>query len=134
VSAMALERIKDAALPQTVSNVVAGLADLFQKEMRLARAELSEKIATKLQAGIWMSVGGVLGLIAGLLVVQAVVFGIASYGIALHWSCLIVAGVLAVIAVMSFFKGRSDAKEELAPTRTINQLKQDIATAKEQLS
>ena len=26
------------------------------KEMRLARAELSEKIATKLQAGIWMSV------------------------------------------------------------------------------
>ena len=131
---MTLERIKDAALPHTVSNVVAGLADLFQKEMRLARAELSEKIATKLQAGIWMSVGGVLGLIAGLLVVQAVIFGIASYGIALHWSCLIVAGVLAAIAVMSFFKGRSDAKEELAPTRTINQLKQDIATAKEQLS
>jgi len=131
---MALERIKDAALLQTVSNVVAGLADLFQKEMRLARAELSEKIATKLQAGIWMSVGGILGLISGLLVVQAVVFGIASYGIALHWSCLIVAGVLAAIAVMSFFKGRSDAKEELAPTRTINQLKQDIATAKEQLS
>ena len=131
---MALERIKDAALPQTVSNVVAGLADLFQKEMRLARAELSEKIATKLQAGIWMSVGGVLGLVAGLLVVQAVVFGITSYGIALHWSCLIVAGVLAAIAVMSFFKGRSDAKGELAPTRTINQLKQDIATAKEQLS
>ena len=131
---MALERIKDAALPQTVSNVVAGLADLFQKEMRLARAELSEKIATKLQAGIWMSVGAILALIAGLLVAQAVVFGIASYGIALHWSCLIVAGVLAAIAVMSFFKGRSDAKEELAPTRTINQVKQDIATAKEQLS
>ena len=102
--------------------------------MRLARAELSEKIATKLQAGIWISVAGVLALIAGLLIVQAVVFGIASYGIALHWSCLIVAGVLAAIAVMSFFKGRSDAKEELAPTRTINQVKQDIATAKEQLS
>jgi uncharacterized membrane protein YqjE len=134
VSVMALERIKDAALPQTVSNVITGLADLVQKEMRLARAELSEKIATKLQAGIWMAVGGVLGLIAGLLVVQAVIFGIASYGIALHWSCLIVAGVLAAVAVMSFFKGRSDAKEELAPTRTINQLKQDIATAKEQLS
>jgi hypothetical protein len=66
--------------------------------------------------------------------VQAVVFGITSYGIALHWSCLIVAGVLAAIAVLSFLKGRSDAKEELAPTRTINQVKQDIATAKEQLS
>jgi hypothetical protein len=131
---MALERVKHAALPHTVANVVADLADLFQKEMRLARAELSDKITTKLQAGAWMSAAGVLALIAGLLVVQAVVVVIASYGIALHWSCLIVAGVLAAIAVMSFFKGRSGAKEELAPTRTINQVKQDIATAKEQLS
>ena len=130
---MALERIKDAALPHTVSNVVADLADLFQKEMRLARAELSDKITTKLQAGVWMSAAGVLALIAGLLVVQAVVVFIATYGIALHWSCLIVAGVLAAIAVLSFFKGRSDAQEELAPTRTIKQVKQDIATAKEQL-
>ena len=92
---MALDRIKDAALPQAVSDVVGDLADLFQKEMRLARAELSAKIATKLRAGVWMSAAGVLGLIAGLLVVQAAVFAIASYGIALHWSCLIVAGVVA---------------------------------------
>jgi len=134
VSAVAFERIKDAALPQTISILVADLADLFQKEMRLAHAELSDKISTKLQAGVWMSAAGVLALVAGLLVVQAVVVGIATYGIALHWSCLIVAGVLAAIAVVSFLKGRSDAKEELAPTRTINQVKQDIATAKEQLS
>ena len=131
---MVLDRIKDAALPRGLSNVVGDLADLFQIEMRLARAELSEKIATKLQAGIWISVAGVLALIAGLLIVQAIVLGIASYGIALHWSCLIVAGVLAAIALMSFFKGRSGAKEELAPTRTINQVKKDIATAKEQMS
>jgi hypothetical protein len=131
---MALERIRDAALPHTVSNVVADLADLFQKEIRLARAEISDKITAKLQAGVWMSAAGVLALIAGLLVVQAVVVGIASYGIALHWSCLIVAGVLAAFAVMLFFKGRFDAKGELAPTRAINQVKQDIATAKEQLS
>jgi uncharacterized membrane protein YqjE len=131
---MVLDRIKDAALPRGLSNVVGDLADLFQIEMRLARAELSEKIATKLQAGIWISVAGVLALIAGLLIVQAIVLGIASYGIALHWSCLIVAGVLSVIGLMSFFKGRSGANEELAPTRTINQVKQDIATAKEQLS
>lgn len=131
---MALERLKDAALPHVVSSVVADLADLFQKEMRLARAELSAKISTKIQAGVWMSVAGVLGLIAALLVVQAAVFAIASYGIALHWASLIVAAVAAVLALIFFFKGRSDAKEELAPTRTINQVKRDIAIAKEQLS
>jgi VIT1/CCC1 family predicted Fe2+/Mn2+ transporter len=131
---MALERLKDATLPHVVSSVVADLADLFQKEMRLARAELSAKISTKIQAGVWMSVAGVLGLIAALLVVQAAVFAIASYGIALHWASLIVAAVAAVLALIFFFKGRSDAKEELAPTRTINQVKRDIAIAKEQLS
>jgi Putative Actinobacterial Holin-X, holin superfamily III len=131
---MAFERVKDAALPHTVSNVVADLADLFQKEMRLARAELSDKITTKLRAGIWMSAAAVLGLIAGLLVVQAAVFGIASYDIALHWSCLIVAGIAAVIAALAYVKGRADAQEELAPTRTINQIKRDISTAKEELT
>ena len=131
---MAFDRIKDATLPQAVSDVVGDLADLFQKEMRLARAELSAKITTKLRAGVWMSAAGVLGLIAGLLVVQAAVFAIASYGIALHWACLIVAGVALAIATLAYFKGRSDAQEELAPTRTIHQIKRDIATAKEQLT
>ena len=102
------------ALPHVVSSVVGDLADLFQKEMRLARAELSAKIATKLQAGVWMSAAGVLGLVAALLVVQAAVFGIASHGIALHWASLIVAGAVALLAALFFFKGRSDAKEELS--------------------
>jgi hypothetical protein len=131
---MALDRLKDTALPHVVSSVVADLADLFQKEMRLARAELSAKISTKLQAGVWMSAAGVLGIVAALLVVQAAVFAIANHGIALHWASLIVAGAVAALATVFFFKGRSNATEELAPTRTINQVKRDIATAKEHLS
>jgi hypothetical protein len=81
-----------------------------------------------------MSVAGIMGIVAALLVVQAAVFFIADHGIALHWASLIVAGAVALIAAVSFFKGRSDAMEELAPTRTINQIKRDIATAKEHLS
>jgi putative superfamily III holin-X len=62
------------------------------------------------------------------------VFGIATLGIALHWSCLIVAAVLALAAGGFYAKGAADAREELTPTRTIHQVKQDIATAKEQLT
>jgi|RhiMetdeSRZDD1v2_1073273.scaffolds.fasta_scaffold643341_3 hypothetical protein len=131
---MALERVKDGALPRAVSDVVSDLADLFQKEMRLARAELSEKIANKLHAGVWMSAAGLLGIVSGLLALQAAVFAIASYGFPMHWSCLIVAGVVAAIALMAYIKGRSDAQEELAPNRAINQMKRDISTVKEQLS
>lgn len=131
---MALERVRNGALPNAVSDVVADLADLFQKELRLARAEIADKIASKLQASVWMSAGGVLGLIAVVFGLQAGVFGLASYGIPMHWSFLIVAGVIAAIAAIAFFKGRSDAKEELTPSRTIKQIKRDISTVKEQLT
>jgi hypothetical protein len=131
---MALDRVKDTTLPHALSNVVSDLADLLQKEVKLARAEISEKVSTKVQAGIWMAVAGGLGLVTAILAVQALVFGIASFGIAMHWACLIVAGIFACLAALAFFKGRANAAEELAPTRTIQNIKRDITTAKEQLT
>ena len=131
---MAFEQLKNSALPQVVSEVVSDLADLFQKEMQLARAELAAKLSTKMQGGVWMSAAGLTALIAVLLILQAIVFGIASFGIALHWSCLIVAAGLGVIAAAAYFKGRSDLKAELTPTRTIRQIRRDISTTKEQLT
>ena len=128
------EHTKNSTLPRAVSEVVADLADLFQKELRLAKAEISAKLSMKLRAGVWMSAAAGLGIAAALLLLQALVFGIASYGIALHWSCLIVAAVVAVAAGAAYAKGQADAREELTPTRTIHNVQQDIATAKEQLT
>lgn len=131
---MALEHTRQATLPRAFSNAIGSLADLFQKELRLARAELTDKLTTKLQASIWMAAAGLFGLVTLLLVVEAAVFAIASFDIALHWACLIVAAVVGTIAAIAFFKGRSDAQEEMTPTRTIEQVKRDISTAKEQLT
>jgi hypothetical protein len=131
---MAYEQLKASTLTRSLSDVIADLSDLFQKEMRLARAEISAKISTKLQAGVWMGAAGLLGLIALLVLIEALVFGIASFGLALHWSCLIVAAIVGAGAAAAFFRARADAQEELTPTRTINQIKQDIATTKEKLS
>jgi hypothetical protein len=123
------------SLPNAFSNVVTDLADLMQKEMRLARAELSEKLSISIRAGVWMLVAGVLAILAVLLVVQASVLGLAAAtGIALHWSSLIVAAVLAAAGGAAFAKGKADVPEQLAPDRAINQVKQDIAVAKEQFT
>lgn len=127
---MAYEQLRNSALPRALSEVVGDVADLLQKEIRLARAEISSKLSTKVRAGAWMIVAGVLGLIAFFLVIEAAVFAIAAFGIAMHWSCLIVAAVLGVAAVAFYLVGRSDAEEELTPTRTIHQVRQDIATAR----
>jgi hypothetical protein len=129
------ETLKDSRLTRSLSDVVGDLADLFQKEIRLARAEISDKIATKLQGTAWMATAAVLGLITLLLLVQALVFGIASFfGIGLHWSCLIVAALFGGGAAAAFFGGRAQVQEDMTPNRTITQIKQDIATTKEQLT
>ena len=127
------EGLKNTALVGAFSDVVGDFADLLQKEMRLAKAELSAKLSAKLRAGVWMSLAALLGIFAALVLIEAGVFAIAAYGVALHWSCLIVAAVLAVAGAAAYAKGSADAHEEMTPTRTLQQIKQDIATAKEQL-
>jgi hypothetical protein len=131
---MGYERLRNTTLPHVLSEVVADAAELFQRELRLAKAEISEKITTKLTAGIWTAAAGALALMAVFIVLQAVIFAIASAGLAMHWSCLIVAAGLAAIAAAAYFKGRADAKADLTPDRTIHQVKRDISTVKEQLS
>jgi Putative Actinobacterial Holin-X, holin superfamily III len=126
--------VRNSGLVQALTDLLADLADLLRKELQLAKTEITEKIVSRLRASVWMVVAGVLGMVAALLLVEAAVFAIASFGIALHWSCLIVAAVLAAAAAAAFFQGRSAAQDELLPTRTARQISQDIRTAKEQLT
>jgi hypothetical protein len=122
------------SFPDAIARVLSDLADLMQKEMRLAKAEIANKISLSLRAGVWMSAAAVLAIIAVLLAVQAAVFGLsAATGLALHWASLIMAGVLALIAAAFFAKGRGDTPQ-LSPDRAIHQVKRDIAAAKEQFS
>jgi type IV secretory pathway VirB2 component (pilin) len=131
---MDYDRLRNSGLMQAVTDLFADLADLLQKELQLAKAEITEKIVSRLRASVWMVAAGVLAIVAVLLLIEAAVFGIASFGIALHWSCLIVTGVLLLIAAAAFFQGRAAAEGELMPTRTAKQISQDIKTAKEQLT
>jgi hypothetical protein len=131
---MAFERLRNSALSQAASELLNDLSDLAQKEFRLARAELSEKIATKLRGGLWLAIAGLLAFIAVLLTAEAVAYGIASYGFALHWSFLAVALLFGGAAIIAFLTGRASAQEELTPTRTLHQFSRDISTAKERLT
>jgi hypothetical protein len=110
------------------------VSDLLRKEIRLAKAEMTQAVAGRLQAAVWIVAAGLLGLVALLLVVQALVFGIASLGIGLHWASLIVAALLGALAAGSFFYGRSLANASTAPTRTSRQINADITAIREHLT
>jgi hypothetical protein len=123
------------SLPHAFTKVVNDLADLLQKEMRLVRAELSQKLALSLRAGVWMVIAAGLLIFAALLVVQACVLGLTAVtGMALHWSSLIVAAALGLFAGPAFIKARADVPDQIAPGRSLYQIKQDITAAKEQLT
>jgi hypothetical protein len=88
-----------------LTDLLADLGDLVQKEIQLAKAEVTEKITSRLRASVWMMAAAVLGLIAGLLVLEAAVFAIASFGLALHWACLLVGAILARPGRLHFIMG-----------------------------
>src|SRR5438552_18586727 len=84
----------------------ADLADLVQKELRLARSEIVQKLTLGLQAGAWFAIAAALGFFAIVLVLEALVFGIAAAGVPLWGSCLLVAFVLFVVAAVAFYYAR----------------------------
>jgi hypothetical protein len=81
-----------------------------------------------------MLVAALLGFVASLLVIEAIVFALASFGLAIYWACLLVAGVLAVCGAAAFAYGRSAANEMLVPMRGAGQINEDIRTIREQLT
>jgi hypothetical protein len=121
-------------LPEALSDTLSDLADLFRKELQLARAELSSNVSTKLRGGIWLGIAGLFAVLAVALILGALVAWITTFNVSLHVSFLIVAAGVGIVAVLAYFAGRSEAQAELTPSRTIRQVKQDIETTKEQLT
>jgi len=131
---MAYETLKDSPFVDTVGKLMRDLSDLARKEIRLAKAELADKVSSRVQSVVWMAIAGILGFLAILMVLGAIVFGIAGFGVPLHWSFLIVATALAVAAAGAFFYGRSAGRQSLMPERTMRQVQEDVSAVREQIS
>ena len=131
---MARDRLRQPSLPEALSDTLSDFADLFRKELQLARAELSSNVSTKLRGGLWLGIAGLCALVTLALILGALVAWITTFNVSLHLSFLIVAAGVGLVAVLAYFAGRSEAQAELTPSRTIRQVRQDIETTKEQLT
>ncbi len=132
---MAYEPLRHSDLLRTVPELLTDLSDLIQKELRLARAEIHRGLKGGIRAGIWMGVAALFALVAIGLIAEGLVFAIASSGLAMYWSCFLVALLFAALGGAAVLLGRNSVSgEDLAATRTVRQLNQTIKTAKEQLT
>jgi len=124
---------QDATLIGAASDLLAAFSDLVRKELRLAHAEMSQKLSQRLRAVVWIAAAAILGLLAVLLVAEGAVFALASAGLALHWSCLLMAAILAALAATSFYAGQGSISGDLSPDRTVRQFNEAVRAAREQL-
>lgn len=119
---------------QLVVDLAGDVTDLLAKEVHLLKAEMSAK-ADKMQLAVGQLTAGAICLLAGLIVLlQALVLALTNLGLGAGWSALIVGGTVVGVGLILLYGGKSSiAGTGIVPERAHRQLKQDIASAKEQV-
>jgi len=130
---MTSEALGKTGLARSLADVLGDISDLLAKQIHLAKSEVMANVGRSVRAAVWAAAAAFLFLLAAILVIEALVLGIASAGIALHWACLLVAALLAVIGAAILMYARSAGANTLIPERSIRQVSRDISVAKEQL-
>lgn len=115
-----------------VTDLLQHLSNLFRGEVALARAEIEENVRAA-GVGLGLLVAAVVIALSALNVLSAaLVAGIAELGLPAGWVAFGVGTVLALIALVLAIKGKEALKpSNLAPDRTLKNVRRDVKTLKE---
>jgi hypothetical protein len=121
------------SLASLIADIVAQMAYLFQTELRLARAEISENIGRAANSGVMIGAGAVLVLPGLVVLLLALVRWLAIAGLPEEWGLLLVGAAIVAIGFGLILSGSGGLKPSaLMPQRTIEQVRADFSIAKEQ--
>ena len=123
------------SVPELLSDLVSQTTTLFRQEGELIRAEMSEKLGQILGAAGALAAGGILLLVALIVLALALVHAVSQLGdMGVGWASLIVGLALAVVGALLLMKGKNSLDAgNLAPRRTMHQVKRDANLVKEQV-
>jgi hypothetical protein len=124
---------QERSLMELFTDLTQSTADLVRQEVALAKAEASEKVSQIGSAVASLAVGGLLAFAGLLILLQALVVGLAEF--MPGWlASLIVGGVAALIGLGLLLAGRSALRaQSLAPRRTAESLRRDRDMVREQM-
>ena len=115
----------DRSLGDLVSDLSQQTADLFRQEMRLAKAELGEKVAELSRHAAMIGAALAFGLAAVISVAAAATLLLIRFGLAPWLAAVITAAVMGVIAFVLAQSGLSGLrKSPLAPVETMQSIKE----------
>jgi hypothetical protein len=120
-----VDRADDRSLSDLFSELSRETSVLVRKEVELATTEMTAKLRTAGGHAATIGTGGALTHAGLLILLAAVVLGLAQLGVPAWLSALIVAVVVMVVGYSMVRKGASRMRTtQLAPTRTIESLKE----------
>ena len=122
------------SLPGLLSDLAQQGSALIQTELRLLRAEVSEKIAQAGAASLEVLAGALCLFAALLILLQALVVVLTRFGLSADWASLLVGIVVAVLGAVLVRNGTAQlSPATLNPTRTEAQVSEDLRAAKDQM-
>jgi hypothetical protein len=106
---------------------------LVRQEIQLARTEMTEKLSRFATNLISVATGGFVAYLGGLALVAALILAIRDLAnISLALSALIVGAVLAIVGYVMLQRGMKELKaSDIAPRRTVENIKDDVQSIKE---
>jgi Putative Actinobacterial Holin-X, holin superfamily III len=121
--------------PQAASDLVAdllsGLSRLVRGEIALARAEATRSLKDAAGALIAAVIAAILGITALNVLAGAAVAGLVSLGLSTVWASFAVGAVLLAVTIgLLLFARQRLSPENLAPTRSMTNLRRDAETLK----
>jgi hypothetical protein len=124
----------DRSLGQLFGDLSRQLGNLVQKEIELAKTEMTTRVTTVGRDAAMLGAGGALAYGALLIALIAVALLLIELGVSPWLSFLLVAAVVGIIAAVLIQRGRAELqKTDLAPRQTIETLKEDAEWAKQQV-
>jgi len=122
----------DPTISSLFSDVIGQVTNLFRTEVRLAKAEMREKLEQSMRSAGFIVAGAVLLIGAIYLFLLWLVRVLVAIGVPEQWATLIVALVTAAAGYLVVRKGMADlSASNLAPTRSAGSIEKDVDVAKE---
>ena len=118
------------SIAELLKRLVDDSGHLFRTEIRLAKAELRDNLASAKTGAMWVALGAIL-LLGAIFTMRGAAVGFLTPLVGAGWAALIVAGVAGVVGVVLALLGaKKVTATSLAPDRAVASLRQDTEALK----
>lgn len=128
-----LERVDedDRSLPQLLRDLSRDSVHLITREVQLFRAETEKKLTRAQRYAIVLGAGGLVALVGFMVLASALVL-VLALAIPAWISALVVGALMIVTGGVALVMGKNRlAAEEVVPSETLRNVKQDVSTVRE---